>query len=443
MILQDSGSVVRRSTLANGLRVITEQIPSARSTVFGVWVCAGSRDEQTWQHGAAHYLEHLLFKATPRRSAFDVNAAIDAVGGEMNAFTSRETTCFYAHVRDADLPIAADVVLDVVTAGLMTEQDVESERQVVLEEIAMHEDDPGDVAMERFYQRVLADEALARPILGTTQSIEGLAAAQIRQFYADHYHPSSIVIAVAGAVQHDEAVRLVQHALGLTGWGSGTAVPPRIRPAVPHLVHRPGDSVVRRPTEQTHIVIGGPSMPRNDPDKYALAVFNAVLGGGMSSRLFHKVREEHGLAYSVYSFAAPFVDCGVFGVYAGTRPKNADEAIELIQSELVEVLAKGVGADEVARGVGSVRGSRILALEDPFSRMNRLGQAELLIGELLPIDEIQRRIEAVTVDDVMRVATRLLPGATTRSVVGPLPPEWTVPPAGGARPRAVLGTATP
>jgi predicted Zn-dependent peptidase len=423
ILREDSGSLVQRTVLDNGLRIITESMPGSRSVAFGVWVGAGSRDEAEHQHGAAHYLEHLLFKGTAKRSAFEVNAAIDAVGGEMNAFTSRETTCFYAHVLDADLPVAADVVLDVVTAALMRSRDVESERQVVLEEIAMHEDDPSDVAMEHFYGQVLADQALARPILGTQESIEALPAEEIRRFYTDHYRASAMVVAVAGSLDHATVVALVRGAVEALGWPGGVRPQP-VRAAAEQPWLPGADLIVRRPTEQAHLVVGGPSLRRNDPDKYALAVCNAVLGGGMSSRLFTRVREELGLAYSVYSFAAPFADTGIFGVYAGTRLPKAAQAVAVIRAELARAAAEGFAAEEVERGKGSVRGSRILALEDPFARMSRLGQSELVVGELPTIDEIQHRIESVTRDDVVRVAERILPTATALTVVGAVPEGW-------------------
>jgi len=423
ILREDSGSLVLRTVLDNGLRIITESMPGSRSVAFGVWVGAGSRDEAEQQHGAAHYLEHLLFKGTAKRTAFEVNAAIDAVGGEMNAFTSRETTCFYAHVLDADLPVAADVVLDVVTTALLRSRDVESERQVVLEEIAMHEDDPADVAMEHFYAQVLADRALARPILGTRESIESLPADEIRQFYTERYRPPAMVVAVAGSLDHALVVDLVRQALHSLQWQGGRRPQP-VRSALEQAGRPAANLIVRRPTEQAHIVVGGPSLRRNDPDKYALAVCNAVLGGGMSSRLFTRVREELGLAYSVYSFAAPFADTGVFGVYAGTRLPKAAEAVEVIRGELARAVEQGFSADEVDRGKGAIRGSRILALEDPFARMSRLGQSELVVGELPTIDEIQHRIEEVTHDDVVRVAERILPTATALIVVGALPEGW-------------------
>ncbi len=428
LLREDSGSTVQRTVLTNGLRIITESMPGTRSLAFGVWVGAGSRDEEPAQHGAAHYLEHLLFKATQRRTAFEVNAAIDAVGGEMNAFTSRETTCFYAHVLDADLPIAVDVVLDVVTAALLRSDDVETERAVVLEEIAMHEDDPADVAMEHFFAQVLSDEALARPILGTTDSIRGLSAEQIRQFYALRYRPEGLVVAAAGAVDHGLVVELVRQALAPLEWVSA-ARPQGVREAAPAAPRPAADTLLRRRTEQAHIVVGGPSLRRNDPDKYALAVFNTILGGGMSSRLFTRVREQLGLAYSVYSFASAFADTGAFGVYAGTRLRTADEAIGVIRAELQRAAADGFGPEEVQRGKGSVRGGRILSLEDPFARMNRLGHSELVVGELPSIDEIRHRIDQVSVDDVHRVARQVLPGATSVTVVGDLPDGWSPPPA--------------
>lgn len=420
-LLQDDGSLVRRTVLGNGLRIVSEQLPSTRSVMFGVWIGAGSRDEEADQHGAAHYLEHLLFKATKRRTAFEVNAALDAVGGELNAFTSRESTCFYAHVRAADLPVAVDVVLDVVTAGLMREEDVEAERQVVLEEIAMHEDDPADVAMERFTSAVLPDPALARSILGTPHGIEQLRAQRIRAFHAAHYLPRSMVVTAVGGVDHQQVVDLVAEALA--GWAPAGG-PPRGGVGAPEAEQRTEVAVVRRPAEQAHLVVGGLGIPRNDPDKYALAVFNTILGGGLSSRLFQAVREERGLAYSVYSFAAPFRETGLFGVYCGTRPQNADEALAVIRAELRRAADGGFTEEELARGRGAVRGSRVLALEELPARMNRLAHAEFGGTELLRIDEMEARIAAVSADDLERVAHRVLAGPRTAVAIGPMPEGW-------------------
>lgn len=297
---------------------------------------------------------------------------------------------------------------------------------MVLEEIAMHEDDPSDVAMEHCYAQVLADQALARPILGTRESIETLPGTAVRGFYRDHYRPQSLVVSAAGSLDHALVVELVREALRPLDLATGVAPQP-IRSAVGQHNAAAGDIIVRRPTEQAHMIVAGPSLPRNDPDKYALAVCNAVLGGGMSSRLFTRVREELGLAYSVYSFAAPFADTGLFGVYAGTRLPKAAEAVGVIRAELARAATDGFTDDEVRRGKGAIRGGRILSLEEPFARMGRLGQSELVVGELPTIDEIQQRIEAVTADDVARVAQRILPTATSLTLVGAVPEGWSAP----------------
>lgn len=425
-LLKETEGLVRRTVLPGGLRIITESMPGTRSVAFGAWIGAGSRDETPKQHGAAHYLEHLLFKATERRSAFEVAAEIDAVGGEMNAFTSRETTCFYAKVLGDDLPIAVDVVLDVVGEPLLRDSDVNSERQVVLEEIAMHEDDPADVAHEKFFNQVLPDPALARPILGTRESIRTVEPATIRRFYRRHYQPPGIVLAAAGAVDHAQVVALVKKSLARLDWTAGQGEPQPLRAKRRAKATKVAEEVVRRPTEQMHVVIGGPAIDRGDPDRYALGVLNTVLGGGMSSRLFHRVREERGLAYSVYSFTSAFADTGLFGVYAGSMAEKADEAVDVIRTELATVADQGLPRAEVERGKGQLRGGLLLGLEDPFARMNRLGQSELVVGDLPSISQINDRIAAVTPDEVAAVAQRVLTKANHVTVVGPVPEGKTV-----------------
>lgn len=422
LLQEQGGGTVRRTVLPGGLRVLTEEVPGSASVTIGAWVGAGSRDETPQQHGAAHYLEHLLFKATKRRSALELAALIDGVGGDMNAFTAREFTCYYARVIDRDLPLAVDVILDVVGAALMRDEDVDAERGVVLEEIAMHEDDPGDVAQERFFRELLADEALARPILGTTESISGLPAEAIRDFYRTHYRPENIVIAASGGLTHRELVRLVREQVAGFGWldDEGTGPAP-LRAAGEQEVLRGADTILRRPTEQIHMVIGGRGVSRRDPDRFAAGVLTSVLGGGMSSRLFHRVREERGLAYSVYCFNAPFSDVGLFGVYAGSLPDKAEQAAEVIEEELQQVIRHGLTAEEYERGRGQLRGSIVLAMEDNFSRMNRLGRAELVVGEMPGIAEIHQRIDAVSRRDVAAVAERILGSAQNLIVVGPIP----------------------
>lgn len=419
LLREEAGSQVQRTVLPGGLRIISEQVPSARSVSVGAWVAAGSRDEESAEHGAAHYLEHLLFKATQNRSAMEVAAAIDAVGGDLNAFTSREFTCYYARVLDRDLPLAVDVVLDVVGAPLMRDTDVEGERGVVLEEIAMHEDDPGDVAHEHLFAAVLSSESLARPVLGTSDSIRGLSGDRIRGFYERHYVAPKMVIAAAGAVDHGELVELVSAAARQYGWLDGDESPQPVRSGSIREGNGSGRVVLPRHSEQIHLVVGGPGLTRRDDRRYAFGVMNSILGQGMSSRLFQQVREERGLAYSVYSFAAPFADAGVFGVYAGSSPEKSDEAAEVIAAELAVVAERGLTPEEVDRGRGHLRGSLVLGLEDGFARMARLGKAEVATGELPGIAEIHRRLDDVSPESVAAVASDVLGSADMTVVVGP------------------------
>lgn len=425
LLAEETGEVVQRTVLPGGLRILTESIPGVHSVVFGVWVAAGSRHETKAQHGAAHYLEHLLFKATRKRTALDVASEIEAVGGELNAFTSREYTCFYARVLDRDLPLAADVVLDVVGGGLMRDVDVESERDVVLEEIAMHEDDPADVVHEQFITAVCSNPSLARPVLGSAQSIASLTPRAIRSFYRRHYRPESMIISVAGNVDHETVVATVSELVRPYGWLAGSAAAVGAPAGTPARRKSLRDLVIVRPTEQTHLILGGKGITRTDPARYDLAVLNAALGGGMSSRLFSEVREERGLAYSVYSFTSPFVDDGCFGVYVGTKPGKAVEALGVIRGEISAVAGQGLTDDEVARSKGQVRGTMVLGLEDPFARMARLGKSEFLSGELPGIDELHRRVDGVTPASVRAVAKRVLAAPMLTTIVGPAPKERT------------------
>jgi predicted Zn-dependent peptidase len=390
-----------------------------RSAAFGIWVGVGSRDETPVQAGAAHYLEHLLFKGTPRRSALDISASIDAVGGEMNAFTSKEYTCFYARVLDADLPLAVDVVSDLVTSALMRDDDVESERDVILEEIAMRDDDPSDLVHEEFADAMFGPTPLGRPILGTVETIEALTPRAIRAFYKKRYRPENMVVSAAGNVDHTAVVRLVRRAFGDAGHLDG-GDSPSVPRAGAFRTRGAGDvRVVSKTTEQANVVLGVPGVARDDERRFSLGVLNAALGGGMSSRLFQEIREKRGLAYSVFSFASHYADTGMFGVYAGCMPKKLDEVLAITRDELAKVAAGGITAEELERGKGQLRGGLVLGLEDTGSRMSRIGKAELLAGELWSTAEVLDAIEAVTVDDVRDVATSLLEVAPTLAVIGP------------------------
>lgn len=413
------GGPVRLTVLPGGLRVVTEAVPTLRSVTVGIWVGAGSRDESPAQAGASHYLEHLLFKGTRRRDALAISSAIDAVGGEMNAFTTKEYTCYYARVLDADLPLAVDVVSDLVTSSLIRPEDVESERGVILEEIAMHEDDPTDLVHDEFAAALFGDAPLGRPVLGTVESIEALSRSAVAGYYRRRYRPQDMVVAVAGNVHHGEVVRLVRRAFDQAGVLGGDASPtPRRAPARAPRTHA-RVRVVPRATEQANVVLGGVGVPRDDERRFALGVLNAALGGGMSSRLFQEVREKRGLAYSVYSFHTQYADTGMFGVYAGCAPAKVDDVLALCRDQLDKVAATGITLEELERGKGQLRGSLVLGLEDTGARMSRIGKAVLVHGEYLSIDEVLARVDAVSLDDVGGVAAEVLTARPTLAVVGP------------------------
>jgi predicted Zn-dependent peptidase len=412
------GGLVRHTVLPGGLRVVTEAVPTVRSVTFGVWVGVGSRDEASSLAGASHYLEHLLFKGTRKRDALAISAALDAVGGEMNAFTSKEYTCFYARVLDDDLPLAVDVVGDLVTSSLVRAADVDAERGVILEEIAMHEDDPTDMVHDQFAQVLFGDGPLSRPVLGSVESIESIGRAAINGYYRRRYRPQDMVVAVAGNVDHATVVRLVRRAFGAAGMLDGAAEPTLPRAGRP-IRTQSGTRVIRRTTEQANVVLGGPGVARTDERRFALGVLNAALGGGMSSRLFQEVREKRGLAYSVYSYHAQYADTGLFGVYAGCVPRKVDEVLAICRDEIAKVAATGLTLDEIQRGKGQLRGSLVLGLEDTGSRMSRIGKAELVYGEQLSVDEVLAKIEDVTPDEVSAIAADLLTETPTLAVVGP------------------------
>ncbi|GAA4991504.1 pitrilysin family protein [Actinopolymorpha pittospori] len=416
----DSG-VVRRTVLPGGLRIITEAMPQVRSVSFGVWAGVGSRDETPSLAGASHYLEHLLFKGTRRRNAMEISSALDAVGGEMNAFTTKEYTCYYARVLDADLPLAVNVVCDMVTSSLIATADVDAERGVILEEIAMHDDDPSDAVHDLFAQQLWGDSPLGRPILGTVESINALSRSQVHGYYRRRYRPPALVVAVAGNVEHRAVVRLVTEAFEQAGLINGevaTPAPPRVGGQAPASALGTVKLTHRR-TEQANFVLGVPGLTRTDDRRFGLGVLNAALGGGMSSRLFQEVREKRGLAYSVYSFASNYADAGMMGVYAGCLPTKIDDVIEICRAELAKVVASGLTTEELDRGKGQLRGSLVLGLEDTGSRMGRLAKADLLYGEMLSVEEVLRRIDAVTLDGVREIAAELLEAAPTLAVVGP------------------------
>ncbi|MGW0930885.1 M16 family metallopeptidase [Streptomyces sp. NPDC002644] len=418
---QNGGGTVRRTTLPGGLRIVTETLPSVRSATFGIWANVGSRDETPALGGATHYLEHLLFKGTSRRSALDISAAIDAVGGEMNAFTAKEYTCYYARVLDTDLPLAIDVVCDMLTGSLIRQEDVDVERGAILEEIAMTEDDPGDCVHDLFAHTMLGDTPLGRPVLGTVDTVNALNADRIRRFYKKHYDPTRLVVAAAGNLDHGKVVRQVRAAFEKAGLLTDPeAVPVGPRSGSRTLRTAGKVDLISRKTEQAHVILGMPGIARTDDRRWSLAVLNAALGGGMSSRLFQEVREKRGLAYSVYSYTSSFADCGLFGVYAGCRPSQVHDVLKICRDELDRAAAEGLPDEEIARAVGQLKGSTVLGLEDTGALMNRIGKSELCWGDQMSVDDVLASIDAVTPDDVREVARDILGRRPSLSVIGPL-----------------------
>jgi len=413
-------STVRRTTLPSGLRVVTEQMAGAMSASVGVWVGVGSVDEDDVLHGCSHFLEHLLFKGTTTRSAFDISIALDAVGGEFNAFTAKEYTCFHARVLDEDLPTAIDVLGDMITDSLIEPEDVEAERDVILDEIAMHDDDPDDVAHQALAEQAWGSSTpLGRPIAGTEESIAALTRDQVHAFYRRHYRPETMVVSVAGNLDHDEVVARVREAFSAHGFLDGRAEPVSRLGDGTVSAFAPGQVRVQRSFEQATVVLALEGLTRDDPRRFALGVLNTALGGGTSSRLFQEVRERRGLAYSVFSFASHHATAGLVGVSAACLPDRLDEVLAVVRDQLAQVAAEGIDADELARGKGQLRGALVLGLEDSGSRMARLGKAELVHDRLLPVPEVLARIEAVTLEEVRSLAADLLAGPEALAVVGP------------------------
>ncbi len=420
--------LVRRTILPSGVRILTEHIPGARSATIGYWVAAGSRDETGAEgaspshFGSTHFLEHLLFKGTPSRSALDIAIAFDSVGGEHNAVTSKEYTCYYAKVRDADLPMAVEVIADMLTSSLLDNGEFETERGVILEELAMAEDDPGDVVGERLFEAVLGAHPLGRPVGGTPDTIRAATRDAVWEHYRAQYRANDLVVAAAGAVDHDVLVAQVTTALVAAGWDLSVSAAPRPRrsstPAT--LSGATPLRVVGKPTEQVSLMLGFPGIVAADERRTTMAVLNSVLGGGMSSRLFQEVREKRGLAYSVYSYAPSYSDAGVFAMFAGCTPGREGDVSELMLAELGRLAADGITADELDRAHGQLSGSAALALEDSDTRMSRLGRSELTLGEFVDLDESVRRLMAVSADDVQELARELAAGPLSVAAVGPI-----------------------
>jgi predicted Zn-dependent peptidase len=406
-------SAERITQLASGLTIATDHVPTARSVAIGVWVAVGSRDEPPALSGVSHFLEHLLFKGTPTRTATDISRMVDRVGGDINAFTSKEYTAYYCRMPRRHAGTGVELLGDVLTHSLIADEDLESERQVILEELAMDDDSPDDVALRTLARQLFGDHGLGRDTAGQRHTVKSLGADDVRQFFAAHYRAGATTVAIAGDVDHDDVVAEVGAAFTDMPSGDG-----RIARGAPgpseHDVEIDDDS------EQVHLAIGGRSVRRDDPDREALDVVNHVFGGGLSSRLFDEIRERRGLAYSVYSATSAYADAGAWSVYAGAMPEHAGEVARLVGTELERLVAGAITDDELAIAKGYLTGAYEMGLEDTGARMSRLGGMLATLGRVVPVDTQIARWEAVTHADVRRVLDRVYgAGRPVTVAVGP------------------------
>ena len=395
------------------MRVVTEHMPDVRSVSIGFWVDAGARDEAPGLAGASHFLEHLLFKGTPGRSAREIAETIDGLGGEMNAYTTKEYTAFYVRVLSDRVDAALDILCDIMSRPAFRPAEIEAERQVILEELLMHGDEPDDIVHDLLLDGLFPGHPLGRDVLGSQQTISAMSGDDIAGFFRGHYGASRLVLAAAGAVDHAALVAAIDARLTPP---EGGAVITRVAPAPSVDAVR----VIQRPTEQAHIVVGVRSIDIHDDARFAIAVLNHILGGGLSSRLFQSIREERGLAYSVYSYRTAFFDAGALAVYAGTAPNHTGEVLQLIEAELDRMAADGVTGAEVDVARAHMLGATALSLEDSGARMARIGRSFLVHDEVWSNAQVEERIAAVTIDDVHDVIGRILKDAPrTLAAIGP------------------------
>lgn len=414
-------SFYHKTVLPGGLRVVTEEIPHVRSVSVGVWVGAGSCWEDEVSQGVSHFIEHLLFKGTANRTARQIAQAIEGRGGNLNAFTSKEHTCYYAKVLDEHFPMATAVLADMLTRSLLDPAEIAKEKGVIVEEIKMYEDVPDDVVHDLFAHALWSGHPFGRPVVGTAATVQRLDRQEILDFMGAHYTPDNMVIAVAGNVSHDLVLETVNSEFAALAGARSTGLQFPPAPA------GPGQSVAmvrRKETEQMHLVLGMRGLHQDHEDLYALQLMNTVLGGGASSRLFQQIREERGLAYTVYSYPWTMRNSGAFGVYAGTSQANMDEVLGLVQDALQLVGREGVSAEELQEAKDQLKGQIMLSLESTSSRMSRLGRGELARGEVLSPDQIIERIDKVTLTQVRQVSEWLfLEPPRVLSVVGPVSKE--------------------
>ena len=403
---------VRLTVLSSGARVVTDTMADAHSVSVSCWVGTGSRDEPAELAGASHFLEHLLFKGTESRTARDINRGVDAVGGDFNAYTVKEATVFYTRVPASERRFASELLTEIITTPRLDADDVEIERSVILEELAMAVDSPDDLVFMNLAEQLFPDHPLGWEVLGQEPTLESMTREGIAGFHAEWYQPANLVFAAAGRISHEEFVAVVEEGMGDTIGQRPDRVAPDDRLDVVRVVHRP--------IEQVHLAVGWRSIPSDDPDRFALAVLNHALGDGPSSRLYEEIREARGLAYSVVSSGSSYADSGSYSVYCATAPEHLAEVRSIIADVIAEITSSGVGDDELRVAKGYLRGSMLLGLEDSGARMSRLGSSITSRGRVVPIAESLAGIDAVTDDDVRRVAQRIFGQTMVTSAIGPI-----------------------
>jgi len=402
----------QKTVTRKGITVLTERMEAVRSVALGFWFATGSRHEPDRLAGMSHFLEHMMFKGTPNRTAADISQSFDRIGAELNAFTSKECTCYYARFVDQHLQDAVEVLADMVSNASLDEEAIRSEREVVLEEISRHEDTPDDRIHELFSRTLWTTHPLGRPILGHTDTVSTFNQERSLAFKDERYGTGDLVIAASGNVDHDDLVTLVERYVSLT------ERPPHPRPDEPPNVTS-SSNVITRDTEQAHICYGFEAIPADDDDRFALSVMDSILGGGMSSRLFQEIREKHGLAYSVYSYRGLYRDTGALTVYVGTRPSNAVQVMGMVKDEIEKLLTDGINDEELHRAKESIKGHLVLGLENTSARMTRLGKAAVTHGQLLSVDELIDRIDSVDHDAADAIARRILTRPANLAMIGP------------------------
>ena len=412
-----SDTSFERTELQSGIRIVTERVPGVRSASVGLWVDTGSRDESEGQLGLTHFLEHLLFKGTEAKNARDIAEAFDTMGADVNAVTGKEQTYFYSRMMDAYLPEAVDLLLDMMRNSVLDAAEIDSERNVVLEEINMHNDSPDELVHDYLIEALWDGHRLGHMVLGDADVIRNVDRSSLVAFHGGSYVATRLVAAAAGAVDHSAFVDMIER--GTAGMLTGSE-PDRLA-----AMEAAGTKLIRRKdTEQAHITIGTDGLEKNHPDRFALAVIDNILGGSMSSRLFQKIREERGLVYSIYSYSSLFMGMGMVGIYAGTHPSQAALVLDLVEGELRAVQEKGFRSEELERARNHIRGSLYISNEDSASRMSRIAKSEISGGEQLSIDEIDERVRAVSLEDLSRVFSETwASGKLSLAVIGPFDEE--------------------